>query len=433
MRLVLSNFTVTLDCHCYANYWFWCKQGTNFGMKAHSAAVKPTMNLDTAAKALNTQADLKAAELDERVIHEFQKPEKDWSSYPTAPYSTSTAEGNICHVMSRFRMYDCRRVGQDDFECKYQDQNMEDEADSIEVPEDVPDDDDFSDVPIPLFWRVRKLKITADGEIVCDCCCYHHSCMIYEHHAAVADLCYTAKGRTFEGFHITDLPPRHCSAYMYYGFRKETPDQLQYMFDCLLEEKRLGPNLGMRVPDCLILPFEPPFTKRPAIDRLKNYCTEKVKKAMSKVTRFNGREKTESKSSGDSTTQNTSWDSMFSQTYDPDDELMADELLQSLQRSLEGVDSGYEGNKFNPSLNDWQVENEVRRNLCTRDLLKQQWEEVCAAADEVGCEGTEKLSLTMRQFQGWCLQQQAKRAKVGEGLIRVKSTRNIRCHDSNQV
>ena len=62
------------------------------------------MNLDTAAKALNTQADLKAAKLDERVIHEFQKPEKDWSSYPTAPYSTSTAEGNICHVMSRFRM-----------------------------------------------------------------------------------------------------------------------------------------------------------------------------------------------------------------------------------------------------------------------------------------------------------------------------------------
>ena len=45
----------------------WTK-GTNFGLKEHSANIKPTMNMDTSAQTINIQQDIKAAELTEKNI-----------------------------------------------------------------------------------------------------------------------------------------------------------------------------------------------------------------------------------------------------------------------------------------------------------------------------------------------------------------------------
>ena len=56
---------------------------------------------------------------------------------------------------------------------------------------------------------------------------------------------------------------------------------------------------------------------------------------------------------------------------------------------------------------------ETGRLLKTRDLLKQQYEEACAAADELGVDGTEKLSTSLLDFQRWCRSEQKRRGVLG--------------------
>ena len=55
--------------------------------------MQPTINLDTSAKALNTQADLKAAEIEDIVMRDFEKPVKNWSTTSMSQYVTTFAEG----------------------------------------------------------------------------------------------------------------------------------------------------------------------------------------------------------------------------------------------------------------------------------------------------------------------------------------------------
>jgi hypothetical protein len=40
-------------------------KGSNHALKAHTAGIKPTMDLDTSVKTINTQTDIKVAELEE--------------------------------------------------------------------------------------------------------------------------------------------------------------------------------------------------------------------------------------------------------------------------------------------------------------------------------------------------------------------------------
>ena len=68
-------------------------QGTNLGEKQHSAPMQPTMNMDTAAKTLNLQTDVKVSEVEAMIYDDFTKTDKRWSNKPTAPYLVSFGEG----------------------------------------------------------------------------------------------------------------------------------------------------------------------------------------------------------------------------------------------------------------------------------------------------------------------------------------------------
>ena len=108
----------------------------------------------------------------------------------------------------------------------------------------------------------------------------------------------------------------------------------------------------------------------------------------------------------------TDWDSMFSQSYDPDDDVLEDKLFNSLEKSFEEVDDEMHP-AFSRGINDWEVNEETGRLLKTRDLLKQQYEEACAAADELGVDGTEKLSTSLLDFQRWCRSERKRRGVLG--------------------
>ena len=100
---------------------------------------------------------------------------------------------------------------------------------------------------------------------------------------SLADLCYKADGKLFEGFQIHDFPPRYYAAYLYYGFKKGNPTEIQSMFDKLLVKHKVGPSLGMNVPNEDKLPKKEKKVDENAIDQLKNYDSDKVRKATRKV------------------------------------------------------------------------------------------------------------------------------------------------------
>jgi hypothetical protein len=234
-------------------------------MKSHSAPIQPTMNLDTAAKTLNTQTDLKSAELEEICYLDFQFPNKRWSTKPTAPYVTSFAEGLLKSVYDRSKKYEARRVGQREFQVHYE-QN--------ETYEDTEDYEDFSDVPIPLFVRVRDVTINEEGTMQCSC--HKFSCRGYfcEHQVAVADSICQANGDFFNGFTHHDVSVRWHSSYMHLAYKKTTPNLLQKMFHRLAVKDIDGPTFIKDIPESFEI--QEGVVHATALDRLKNYKKEDV-------------------------------------------------------------------------------------------------------------------------------------------------------------
>jgi hypothetical protein len=68
------------------------------------------MDMDTSAKTINTQTDIKVAELDENIFREVYRRHKRWSDLPTAPYTVTKAEAILKKMMSRVHMYEARTV-----------------------------------------------------------------------------------------------------------------------------------------------------------------------------------------------------------------------------------------------------------------------------------------------------------------------------------
>jgi hypothetical protein len=64
------------------------------------------MDIDTSAKTLNIQQDLKAAEIEEMTYFDFTHTDKRWSKLSTSPYTVSLAEGLLLKMMSRIHLYE---------------------------------------------------------------------------------------------------------------------------------------------------------------------------------------------------------------------------------------------------------------------------------------------------------------------------------------
>ncbi len=58
--------------------------------------------------------------------------------------------------------------------------------------------------------------------------------------------------------------------------------------------------------------------------------------------------------------------------------------------------------KFSDSIYDTEFPEKVLERLNTRDMLKQKNEDCCAAADNVGVDGTRELGHLLENFQQWC-------------------------------
>ena len=123
------------------------------------------MNLDTAAKTINIQQDLKAAELKKLVYADNIKRIKLWSSLPMAPYTTTIGEELMKHVHERSYLYSSKRIGSNTFQitCIGHESNEHVFDESAQLDEDA-----FKNVPLPLFSCIREVFIDVEGTMYCN-------------------------------------------------------------------------------------------------------------------------------------------------------------------------------------------------------------------------------------------------------------------------
>ena len=222
------------------------------------------MNLDTAANAIGVQQDLKVKDIEEKITADFQKTHKIWSTLPHSSKTTTFGEGLLKNVHDRHIFYEAKCVGLQKFQCLY----VGDELNEIKDT----DTNEFSNVPIPLFSRVREVSVAQDGTMSCNCYTFESVGHYCAHQVCIAKLVHEANDVEFHGFTHHDICLRYQTAYMHLAYRDSTPNELRKNLHILACNPIEGPKLRIGIPDNC--PIEEMEQTKDAIDRLINYKKE---------------------------------------------------------------------------------------------------------------------------------------------------------------
>ena len=328
--------------------------------------------MDTAAQTLNVQQDLKAEELSELVFGDFERTHKSWSNNPTAPYTTTFGEGLIKGVTDRVKLYTAIRVSEIVFQVNF----IGDNVLGVTNEGNSEQGDEYSNVPLPLFRRIRHVKFEMNGTMMCDCCHFQGCGLFCVHQVTVATAIHEARGIEFKGFTHHDVAARYLCGYMHLAYRASTPKKIRDMYHHLACNAIRGPKMRIDIPTSM--PIQDRQDILPAIDRLKNYDKQDLD-----LEKF---------------------DAMFTSTYTPDSMSTQDEfsMFNEQMSYLNQTTSGSCEEIFDASLNDADIPDEAMKSLHTRDVLKQFIEESCTAADYRGMKGRRALEERLVDFRQWC-------------------------------
>lgn len=242
-------------------------------VKAHSTGIKPTMNLDTAAQAINKQQDIKVCELEEIIYNDFVNHNKKWSDLPSSPYTTTFGEGLMLKSSVRRTKYKTKRVGINEFQvADVRDDHSTEMGDLVDEQFSQNFGDYFEKVPIPLFSHIRSVNVERDMTMLCNCGAFPMSFCPCEHQNFVADAVFACGNDTpFKGFTHHDCGVRYLSSYMHLAYSLSTDMHIKKLFHKLAGDNIRGPKLGMSLPDLDVMHIEPKEPILSAMDRMKNY------------------------------------------------------------------------------------------------------------------------------------------------------------------
>ena len=395
-------------------------EGTNHGVKSHSAGVQTTMGIDLSAKTMNTQTNIKVAECEELIFHEATRTHKKWFNLPTAPYVVTVAESLLKQMMSRQEFYHAKLIarmvnrhvfqvvydghGQEVFSLR-EDRCVNDIQDSaIQSSEDsdTQSSDDYmnsnvcNDMHIPLFSRTRTVSVEHDGTMLCSCHMFERVGLPCTHQACVATLRYEAAHREslsscyldtgnkgeqfFLGFNHHDVAVHWWASYMLYAYKETTKMAMNCYFHRLAMNDIKGPNLHVQISPLIAL--EDADDIAPAISRMKNYPGESIDMAK-------WREPV-----------NTKRIVHLSQTQDED---TYDAIFNDLAEELRVDTSGPVSNIFSAFISNAEFEiGDNSSSRLARESLKQLWEESCSVADNLGTVGVKELERHLILFRKFC-------------------------------
>lgn len=371
-------------------------QGTNLGEKQHSAPMQPTMNMDTAAKTLNLQTDVKVSEVEAMIYDDFTKTDKRWSNKPTAPYLVSFGEGLVVEAYKRSHLYKGCRVGAREFQVKYvgdgtNDANKQDEYDN---------GDGIPSHQIPLFERVRDVTVDEDGTMHCSCCRFQRSGVFCEQQICIAQLVHEARGEKFAGFTHHDVSVRYWSSYMHLAYKESTPGHIRQLFHRLAVQDVSGPKLAGDIPDSLKI--QDRHVHLPALERLKNYKPQDIN--LEQI------------------------DGMLSTTYTPNSQAEEEDdmLYKSMSEALQDMTTPDAEELFDLSSSDACLPEAATKGVKARDILKQHVESSFQLADQHGQEGIKQLEAMHLEFQTWCNSREASmdKSKNDESVSTIVSKSN---------
>lgn len=332
------------------------------------------MNIDTAAKTLNVHTDIKTAQIEELICNDYRKS-KTWSNSPTSAHVTSFAEGLIKSVYDRRHLYKAVRVGERTFEVHYiGDPNKVGSQQDLLLEHEK--EDQFRDVPLPLFERVRTVTIDEDGTMYCECCKFEATGLFCEQQVATADcICDALEESPFEGFTEKDVAVRWLSAFLHLAYKDSTPAHIQTMLHHLAIHDIAGPKFKKDIPASL--PIQSPSPKLSALDRLKNYSRDGID--LEKI------------------------DGMFCSTFTPSSmnggQAELDEIFQQMFDEMQNVHTPATDILFENAISNSALP-EVA-SVGARAALRPLMETTFVLADKVGPDGMKKVEDTFKELNAW--------------------------------
>ena len=199
-------------------------EGTNYGLKSHSASVKPCQKLDSAGKSLTLQGVLKVNDIESAALRDFTVKSL-WSQLPTANHVTELADGILHSTMSRIDEYTCVSVGARKWQVFYTDHYAtEFEADDLNCP-------------IPRFRRIRTITWSSENVLHCSCCGFERTGLGCVHIASVIRKYFP----NWKGYTHHDVSIRWWTMYINYCFREEYKE-LTLLFTKLIKNDIQGPS-----------------------------------------------------------------------------------------------------------------------------------------------------------------------------------------------
>jgi len=339
------------------------------------------MNMDTAAKTLNLQTDVKVSEVQAMIYEEFTKTDKRWSNTLTAPHLLSFGEGLVVEAYKRASLYKGRRVGEREFQVMFvgdgnKDATRQDEYDN---------DDGIPSHQVPLFERVRDVTVDNDGTMHCSCCRFQCTGVFCEQQICIAELVHQARGEKFAGFTHHDVSVRYWSSFMHLAYKESTPSHIRLLFHRLAAQDVSGPKLTGDIPDSLEI--QKPHVHLPALERLKNYKKEDINLELI--------------------------DGMLSSTYIPNSQAEEEDdlLYREMSEALQDMTTPDVEELFDSSTSDACLPMAATKGVKARDILKQHVESSFELADRHGQEGIKQLEAMHIEFRSWCNAREAQQDK----------------------
>ncbi len=178
----------------------------NHGLKSHSCAIKPIINLDTSANTMNIQSSIKVKECEDIIFQDATQIHKQWSDLPTSQHTTSVGDGILQRVISRINHFVAKLVSKQTETSRFQVCYTNTRTVDIEVKElpgtlsnmgndtENEKNDSLCDTvplsPIPIFSCIWSVNIDQTGTMFCSCKHFERIGLPCVHMVCVAKLCH---------------------------------------------------------------------------------------------------------------------------------------------------------------------------------------------------------------------------------------------------
>ena len=240
-------------------------EGTNFGLKSHSASVKPCHAMDKAGRAMSSQDSLKAG-MHSHATTSSMTRKPVWSSSLSSKHLLTVGESLLSQIYERVELYEVRQTTECQWEVKFL-RDQEDNGVEQEMESDGRNSNDLFGFMFPKFDRIRTVTLLEDDWLKCSCCSFESRGIPCVHTAAILNK----SNPNWDGFSHHDCSLCWWKAWNMFSHNPSYPAVSQFL--SILESKRIpGPKFVGQIS----ANFDPPFPVKTKLQSVLNYDFERL-------------------------------------------------------------------------------------------------------------------------------------------------------------